>query len=146
MKISTLVAVFLCITGLAYADVTAEIVKTDIDDNGNTLHESVSNETTTITTTKNNIIPKWLELPSLTTKGWLQITLGVAFVTFLCPALEKFALMQIALGLCAALTSVGPLYGVFMDWIFKDKRPTAPSITGAVLAIGGVVILCVYGI
>ena len=125
---------------------TAVSATAHIDDNGNTLHESMSNETTTITTTKNNITPKWFELPSLTKKGWLQITLGVAFVTFLCPALEKFALMQIALGLCAALTSVGPLYGVFMDWIFKDKRPTAPSITGAVLAIGGVVILCVYGI
>lgn len=54
--------------------------------------------------------------------------------------------MQIALGLCAALTSVGPLYGVFMDWLFKGRRPTGIGFVGAVLAIGGVVILCVYGI
>lgn len=126
---------------------TAVSATARIDDNDSTLHESMSNEKTTTTTIKqNDIIPKWFELPSLTTKGWLQITLGVAFVTFLCPALEKFALMQIALGLCAALTSVGPLYGVFMDWLFKSRRPTGIGFVGAVLAIGGVVILCVYGI
>ena len=71
---------------------------------------------------------------------------GVAFVTFLCPALEKFALMQIALGLSISLASIGPLYGVSMDWLFKGRRPTAFGLAGAIFAIGGVVILVLYGI
>ena len=109
---------------------------------GNTEHTSIINDDAA----KNCNVPMWFELPSLTKKGWLQITLGVAFVTFLCPALEKHALMQIALGLCAALSSVGPLYGLFMDWIFKGKRCTGIGLAGVILAIGGVVILCIYGI
>ena len=112
-----------------------------IDEVGDTEHESTSNDTT-----KSCNAPTWFELPSLTTKGWLQITLGVAFVTFLCPALEKHALMQIALGLCATLASVGPLYGLFMDWLFKGKRCTGIGFAGVILAIGGVVVLCIYGI
>ncbi|KAL7517973.1 hypothetical protein ACHAWX_002842 [Stephanocyclus meneghinianus] len=89
--------------------------------------------------------PKWFELPSLTRHGWLQITIGVAFVTFLCPALEKFALMQVALGLSVSLGSVGPLYGVLMDWSFKGRKPTIIVLIGVVLAIGGVIILCAFG-
>ena len=112
-----------------------------IQDNGNARGEAVMTEPP-----ENNSVPRWFELPTLTTKTWLQITLGVAFVTFLCPALEKFALMQIALGLCAAVASVGPLYGVLMDWLFKSRRPTVIGCIGAVLAIGGVVVLCAYGI
>jgi drug/metabolite transporter (DMT)-like permease len=115
---------------------------THIDDTGNTVHNT--NKQNEVETKKYHT--KWFELPSLTSKGWLQITLGVAFVTFLCPALEKFSLMQIALGLCVALASVGPLYGVFMDWLFKGRMPTLAVFVGATLAIGGVVILCTYGV
>jgi drug/metabolite transporter (DMT)-like permease len=89
--------------------------------------------------------PLWFELPTLTPRGWLQITLGVAFVTFLCPALEKFALFQIALGLTVSLSSIGPLYGLLLDWPFKGKVPTLYGCVGVLLTIGGVVVLCLCG-
>lgn len=88
---------------------------------------------------------KWYLLPPLHLKGWLQITAGVALVTFLCPAFEKFALFQITLALAISLSSVGPLYGLLMDWPFKGKKPTLPSCFGACMAIGGVVVLSVFG-
>ena len=88
---------------------------------------------------------KWYQLPPLHLKGWLQITAGVALVTFLCPAFEKFALFQITLALAISLSSVGPLYGLLMDWPFKGKKPTLPSCFGACMAIGGVVVLSVFG-
>jgi len=90
--------------------------------------------------------PKWYKLPKLSRIGWLQITAGVGLVTFLCPALSNFALFQIALGLAISLGSIGPLYGLLLDWPFKGKRPTLCGCIGVVLAIAGVVILCVWGV
>lgn len=89
--------------------------------------------------------PLWFELPTLSRLGWLQITTGVGLVTFLCPALSNYALFQIALGLAISLGSIGPLYGLFFDWPFKGKRPTLYGCIGVLLAIAGVVILCVWG-
>ncbi|KAL9179986.1 hypothetical protein ACHAXT_007956, partial [Thalassiosira profunda] len=90
--------------------------------------------------------PRWYELPALTRMGWLQILAGVAFVTFLCPALSNYALFQIALGLAVSLGSIGPLYGLFLDWPFKGKRPNDVwGLFGVLLAIAGVVILCIWG-
>ena len=89
--------------------------------------------------------PQWYKLPPLTVKGWLQITSGVALVTFLQPALTNFAIFQIALGLAISLGSIGPLYGLILDWPFKGERPTVCGAVGAFLAVGGVVILCVWG-
>ncbi len=100
---------------------------------------STDRKESTITT------PKWFELPILSRIGWLYITAGVGFVTFLCPALSNYALFQIALGLAVALGSIGPLYGLVLDWPFKGKRPTMCGCVGVLLTIAGVVILCVWG-
>lgn len=89
--------------------------------------------------------PLWFELPTLTRTGWIQITVGVGLVTFLCPALSNYALFQIALGLAVSLGSIGPLYGLVFDWPFKGKRPTICGCLGTLLAIAGVVILCIWG-
>ena len=89
--------------------------------------------------------PQWYELPTLSRIGWVQITTGVGLVTFLCPALSNFALFQIALGLAVSLGSITPLYALFLDWPFKGKRPTMRGCIGVMLAIVGVVILCIWG-
>ena len=89
--------------------------------------------------------PQWYELPTLSRIGWVQITTGVGLVTFLCPALSNFALFQIALGLAVSLGSITPLYALFLDWPFKGKRPTLRGCIGVMLAIVGVVILCIWG-
>ena len=102
---------------------------------------------TSITTTKPpSSPPLWYRLPKLSNIGWLQITAGVGLVTFLCPSLSNFALFQIALGLAISLGSIGPLYGLLLDWPFKGKRPTLCGCIGVVLTIAGVVILCVWGV
>ena len=89
--------------------------------------------------------PRWFELPSLSRIGWLQITAGVGLVTFLCPALSNFALFQIALGLAVSLGSIGPLYGLLLDWPFKGKPPTIHGCIGVTFTIAGVVMLCIWG-
>ena len=89
--------------------------------------------------------PQWFELPSMTRIGWMYITAGVGFVTFLCPALSNYALFQIALGMAVSLSSIGPLYGLLLDWPFKGKRPTMSGCAGVLLTIAGVIILCVWG-
>ncbi|KAL7447523.1 hypothetical protein ACHAXM_010801 [Skeletonema potamos] len=101
----------------------------------------------TLATTAQQQIPRplWYQLPTLPMKGWLQITAGVALVTFLCPAFEKFALFQITLALAISLSSVGPLYGLLLEVPFKGRRPTTWGCLGACLAIAGVVVLSVFG-
>jgi drug/metabolite transporter (DMT)-like permease len=89
--------------------------------------------------------PRWYELPTLTKKGWLQINAGVALVTFFSPALWNFALLRIALGLAVALGSVGPVYGLILDWPFKGQIPTLVGLVGVLLTVVGVVILCIWG-
>ena len=89
--------------------------------------------------------PRWYELPTLTKGGWLQINAGVLFVTFLCPTLSNYALFRLALGLAISLGSVGPLYGLVLDWPFRGRRPTVYGCAGAILAVSGVVILCLWG-
>ncbi len=74
--------------------------------------------------------PQWFELPLLTRRGWFKITTGVGLVTFLCPALSNYSLLQIALGLAVSLGSVGPLYGLMLDWPFKGKKPTLHGYRG----------------
>ncbi|KAL7536130.1 hypothetical protein ACHAXR_006932 [Thalassiosira sp. AJA248-18] len=115
--------------------------KSEVDEVGSaTMHIDNSNVTPTEPPP-----PQWFELPTLTRIGWLQITAGVGLVTFLHPALGNYALFQIALGLAVSLGSIGPLYGLFMDWPFKGKRPTIYGCIGVLMAVAGVIILCVWG-
>lgn len=100
---------------------------------------------TEATTDETSTTPLWFELPTLSWVGWMQISAGVCFVTFLCPALGNYALFQIALGLAVSLGSIGPLYGLLLDWPFKGKPPTVHGCIGVLLTIAGVVILCVWG-
>lgn len=115
------------------------------EDTESTLHIDQSCNTLATPAQQQHLRPLWYQLPSLKLKGWLQITGGVALVTFLCPAFEKFALFQITLALAISLSSIGPLYGLLLEVPFKGKRPTIWGCLGACLAIAGVVILSVFG-
>ena len=89
--------------------------------------------------------PRWYELPVLTRRGWAHIIAGVGLVTFLCPALSNHALFLIPLGLAVSLGSIGPLYGLALDWPFRGRRPTVLGVAGTIAAVAGVVVLCVWG-
>ncbi len=106
-------------------------------------HRAKNEETTN---DGNQNTPAWSRLPNLDWKGWVKISLGVLFVTFLCPALSNYALFQIALALALTLGSITPLYALFLEWAFHGhhKKPTLRAIGGAFLAIGGVIILGIF--
>eukprot|EP00980_Cylindrotheca_fusiformis_P020995 scaffold7987_cov200-Cylindrotheca_fusiformis.AAC.24 len=89
---------------------------------------------------------KWYRLPRKPTKTWVQVSLGVLFVTFFCPALSNYALFQIPLALALTLTSITPLYALVLEWAFygTKKRPTLPATVGATIAVGGVAILGIF--
>lgn len=70
---------------------------------------------------------------------------GVAFVTFLHPALVNYAMFQIPLALLLTLDSIGPLYSLPLGWIIQNERPTFSACVGAALAVGGIVILAFKG-
>lgn len=84
---------------------------------------------------------EWYQLPSKTTRMWAQVCVGVVFVTFLCPALSNYALFQIPLAYALTLTSIAPLYALFLEWAFwgPSKRPTFLALLGSSMAVGGVV-------
>jgi drug/metabolite transporter (DMT)-like permease len=89
---------------------------------------------------------EWYQLPHKPIKIWAQVSLGVLFVTFLCPALSNYALFQIALALALTLTSISPLYALFLEWAFygSEKKPTLRALLGATLSVGGVVVLGIF--
>jgi drug/metabolite transporter (DMT)-like permease len=92
-----------------------------------------------------NSIP-WYRLPMMEKKNWMKICIGVFFVTFLRPALSNYSLFQITLGLALTLGSISPLYAMLLEWPIHgmEKKPTFRSLSGASLAVGGVVIMSIF--
>jgi len=87
----------------------------------------------------------WYRLPHMSKKRWVLVSLGVVFVTFLCPALSNYALFRIALGLALTLGSTGPLYALPLTWWIKKETPTYAGCIGAVVAFAGIVLLSLSG-
>ena len=88
----------------------------------------------------------WYSLPhNMKRRSWLQVSLGVLFVTFLTPALSNYALFQIALALALTLGSVGPLYSLPLTWLLQHDRPTWRGCVGAFLAVSGIIVLSFFG-
>jgi drug/metabolite transporter (DMT)-like permease len=112
-------------------------------DNSATNDEEQGTPTTPTTTTP------WYKLPQATmsTSAWLHVVTGVLFVTFFTPALSNYALFQIALALALTLGSVGPLYALPLTYLLQkdQKRPTLQACLGAMLTVGGIVILAFWG-
>lgn len=98
------------------------------------------------TTSHHHDTVSWYMLPTMQMSSWLKICMGVLLVTFICPALSNYALFQIALALALTLSSITPLYALWLEWLIHGsmKRPTWRSLGGATLAVGGVVILGVF--
>ena len=88
----------------------------------------------------------WYRLPSdMSYQDWSKVSLGVVFVTFLCPALSNYALFQIALALALTLGSITPVYALILEWaILPNERPTLRAIIGASLAVAGVAVLSIF--
>ena len=86
----------------------------------------------------------WYLLPSMDSRAWSKICLGVLFVTFICPALSNYALFQITLALALTLGSITPLYALILEWPFHGKKPNIWAILGVLLAVGGVIILSIW--
>jgi drug/metabolite transporter (DMT)-like permease len=89
----------------------------------------------------------WFSLPlhSMTRMAWLKVSMGVALVTFLTPALSNYALFQIALALALTLGSVGPLYALPLTWLLQHDKPTLRACLGGMLAVSGIVVLSIVG-
>lgn len=92
----------------------------------------------------NTVDTKWYILPKMNAKKWGKICMGVAFVTFICPALSNFALFQIAIALAITLGSLSPLYALILEWLLRGKRTTIRGALGALLAVSGVVVLGIW--
>lgn len=88
---------------------------------------------------------EWYKLPKMSIFPWIIVSIGVLFVTFLCPALTNYALMDIPMALAVTLTSVTPLYMIPLSWMMKGEKLTAGGYFGALIAVSGVIILCIWG-
>jgi len=88
---------------------------------------------------------EWYKLPKMSIVPWIIVSIGVLFVTFLCPALTNFALMDIPMALAVTLTSVTPLYMIPLSWFMKGEKLTIRGYFGAFIAVLGVIILCIWG-
>lgn len=123
---------------LGMEDSQSEYDSEIIDNTGNNTSISSTNSSSTTTS-------RWYSFP--TTKEmsriqWVQVALGVMFVTFLCPAMSNYALFQLPLSLCLTLNSLGPVYSIPLVYIMLSERSGWQSIVGSVLAVGGIAIMC----
>jgi drug/metabolite transporter (DMT)-like permease len=87
----------------------------------------------------------WFQLPKAPRSMWLRISIGVAFVSFLTPALTNYAMFQISLALLLTLESIGPLYSLPLAYVLQGDKPTIRASIGAVLAVVGIMILSFRG-
>ena len=113
-----------------------EIKKEDKSTCDVTEEEDANNETSEI----------WYSLPrNMKQKAWLQVCMGVLFVTFFAPALSNYALFQITLALALTLGSVGPLYSLPLTWLLQHDCPTLRACAGGLLAVAGIILLSFLG-
>ena len=88
----------------------------------------------------------WYRMPTMSVQSWITVSLGVFFVTFLCPALQSYALFEVTLALAITLNSTTPLYMLPLMWCVKREKPTHRGILGAFMSCIGVAILCIWGV
>jgi len=101
---------------------------------------------TTLTSSNLASSTPWYLLPhNASLSSWLSVSAGVAFVSFLQPALTNYALFQISLALLLTLESVGPLYSLPLTFLLQRETPTVRATVGAILAVAGIVLLSFYG-
>jgi len=88
---------------------------------------------------------RWYALPKLSRASWIRVTLGVAFVSFMNPALTNYAMFQIPLALLLTLESIGPLYTLPLTLVMHKEYPSFRASTGAAFAVIGIVLLSLQG-
>lgn len=109
-------------------------------------NESASSSCTQDPEITSKDLSSWYLLPNhMTGKNWFLVSLGVVFVTFLCPALSTYGLFLIPLGLALTLGSTGPLYALPLTFCMQQKKPTVAGCLGAVLAFVGIALFSVSG-
>jgi len=87
----------------------------------------------------------WYALPKLSRASWVRVTFGVAFVSFMCPALTNYAMFQIPLALLLTLESIGPLYSLPLASVIQKEYPSFRASFGAILAVSGIALLSLEG-
>lgn len=88
----------------------------------------------------------WYEFPQfadMTPHQWASVTVGVLFVTFMCPAMANYALFKLPLGLCLTLTSLGPVYSVPILCVLWGEKSGMQGIIGSILAVAGIAVMCI---
>jgi hypothetical protein len=89
---------------------------------------------------------KWYEFPhhsQMSPYQWTSVSVGVLFVTFLCPAMSNYALFELPISLCLTLTSLGPVYSLPLVFILLGEKSGPQGIIGSILAVAGIAIMCV---
>jgi len=77
--------------------------------------------------------------PTLGRRGWVLISVGAVFVTFLCPALFFYSIFEIDLAVAMTLSCLGPIYSIPITYWFKGEEVTMQSIVGSLFAFIGVI-------
>ena len=80
----------------------------------------------------------WWDMPAQSEQAWRRVVLGVALVTFACPALSNYALFRLPLGLSQTLSSLGPLYAVAVDRVLLARPVSWRCVAATLVALLGV--------
>mmetsp|Transcript_305 Transcript_305/g.785 ORF Transcript_305/g.785 Transcript_305/m.785 type:complete len:426 (-) Transcript_305:1234-2511(-) len=88
---------------------------------------------------------RWYAMPNLSRASWVRVTLGVAFVSFMNPALVNYAMFQIPFALLLTLESIGPLYTLPLTLVMHKQCPSLRASLGAAFAVIGIILLSLNG-
>ena len=91
--------------------------------------------------TYNKTLIELFRFPTLTNREWALIFFGILCVTFACPFLTVYAYLYVDLAICMTLSSLGPVYSIFIVRVCKAEMITKRTVAGCTLSIGGVILL-----
>ena len=73
---------------------------------------------------------KWATFPDIGKTGYAWISFGILSTTFICPALQNYAIFKIDLGIFSTLVSLTPIFSLPLCYIIKKERITVRAAIG----------------
>jgi drug/metabolite transporter (DMT)-like permease len=114
-------------------------------DNNNNNDYNISPETSNPKTgyhvNSNLIYSQIMVYPDMKPRDWLQVTIGILFLTFATPALSNYSLLNIDMGSCLTLTSLGPIFSLPLVYIMKNEHISLRAFIGAFVSVLGIAVM-----
>ena len=116
-------------------------ISNNILENNNNISLETSDPSIGYNVNSNLIYSEIMVYPDMKPRDWLQVTLGILFLTFATPALSNYSLLNIDMGACLTLTSLGPIFSLPLVYIMKNEQISLRACIGAFVSVIGIAVM-----